>query len=146
MNLPSNHPPPRSSAGWRGYGSGCHCYQVGLHRAGHQTLPVQVSYKGREGNSSWVVIAWSWEAEGHMYWNQQVWQNPPKESTSQANDATQNSAPGQVLPHIQLRRQPIVMVYMSLRWVRTSVRVCASSEAGNLIAQSLRWVRTSVRV
>ena len=37
---------------------------------------------------------------------QQVWQAPPKKPTSQANGATQSSAPEQVLPHFQPRRQP----------------------------------------
>ena len=38
----------------------------------------------------------------------QVWQTPPKKPTSQANGAMQNSAPGQVLPHFQPRRQPFL--------------------------------------
>ena len=39
---------------------------------------------------------------------QQVWQAPPKKPTSQANGVTQSSAPEQVLPHFQPRRQPSV--------------------------------------
>ena len=38
----------------------------------------------------------------------QVWQTPPKKPTSQVNGAMQNSAPGQVLPHFQPRRQPFL--------------------------------------
>ena len=35
-------------------------------------------------------------------------QTPPKKPTSQVNGAMQNSAPGQVLPHFQPRKQPFL--------------------------------------